>query len=134
MTSDQKKHLILVVDDETEVERLFRAVFHEEFEKGKYVMEFALSAKIALTVLREKRESIDIILLISDINMPEVNGLELLKIVKEEFPDLPVYMVTAYGDDTNRKIAEERGASEFITKPVDFTLLKKKIDDILTLE
>jgi CheY-like chemotaxis protein len=109
---------VLVVDDETDVEMLFRQQFRRELREGKFIMEFAQSAAEALTKVRDA-EGATIILLVSDINMPGMSGLELLPRIKAEWPEIPVLMVTAYGDEITRKVALERGADGFLTKPID---------------
>src|SRR5690348_9540311 len=113
---------VLVVDDEPDVEALFRQQFRREVRQGLYTLDFALSAQCALEAL-EAHTGRDIILLLSDINMPGMSGLDLLPIVKQRRPDLPVIMISAYGDAPTMQISMERGADEFITKPVDFPTL-----------
>jgi CheY-like chemotaxis protein len=117
---------ILVVDDEPDVADLFRQRFRREARQGTYVLHFALSGEEALEVLEGEIEP-ELIVLLSDINMPGMDGLTLLQRVKAARPDLPVMMVTAYGDDERRRRASEYGAAEFITKPVDFDLLKSQL-------
>jgi CheY-like chemotaxis protein len=117
---------ILVVDDEPDVAELFRQRFRREARQGTYVMHFANSGETALKQLAEEIEP-PLIVLLSDINMPGMDGLELLREVKQRRPDLPVMMVTAYGDDERRRRASEFGASEFLTKPVDFDHLKTQL-------
>ena len=117
---------ILVVDDEPDVADLFRQRFRREARDGTYVMHFAGSAEEALDQLAEEIEP-ELIVLLSDINMPGMDGLELLREVKRRRPNLPVMMVTAYGDDERRRRASELGAFEFLTKPVDFDRLKEQL-------
>jgi len=117
---------ILVVDDEPDVAELFRQRFRREARDGTYVMHFAGSGEEALDQLAEEIEP-ELIVLLSDINMPGMDGLELLREVKRRRPDLPVMMVTAYGDDERRRRASELGAFEFLTKPVDFDRLKEQL-------
>ena len=114
---------IVIVDDEPDVAELFRQRFRREARQGTYVMHFAASGEEALALLGGEIEP-GVIAMLSDINMPGMDGLELLSAVKQCFPDLPVMMVTAYGDDERRRRAAEYGAAEFFTKPVDFDLLK----------
>jgi CheY-like chemotaxis protein len=114
---------IVIVDDEPDVAELFRQRFRREARQGTYVMHFAASGEEALALLGGEIEP-GVIAILSDINMPGMDGLELLSAVKQRFPDLPVMMVTAYGDDERRRRAAEYGAAEFFTKPVDFDLLK----------
>ena len=117
---------ILVVDDEPDVADLFRQRFRREARDGTYVMHFANSGEAALEKLGDGIEP-QLIVILSDINMPGMDGLTLLNDIKQRWPDIPVMMVTAYGDDERRRRAQEYGAAEFITKPVDFDLLKDQL-------
>jgi CheY-like chemotaxis protein len=117
---------IVIVDDEPDVADLFRQRFRRETRQGKYVMHFAASGEQALDRLAEEIEPA-LVAVLSDINMPGMDGLELLGEIKQRRPDLPVMMVTAYGDDERRRRARELGAFEFITKPVDFDHLKSQL-------
>ncbi|HEX3882833.1 MAG TPA: response regulator [Stellaceae bacterium] len=117
---------ILIVDDEPDVAELFRQRFRREARQGTYVLHFAHSGEEALAALKNEIEP-ELIVILSDINMPGMDGLTLLQKVKEVWPHLPVMMVTAYGDDERRRRANEYGAAEFITKPVDFELLKQQL-------
>ena len=117
---------ILVVDDEPDVAELFRQRFRREARQGTYVMHFANSGEEALKQLSDGIEP-QLIVILSDINMPGMDGLTLLGEIKQRFPDLPVMMVTAYGDDERQRRAGELGAAEFLTKPVDFELLKTRL-------
>ena len=117
---------ILVVDDEPDVALLFRQRFRREAREGTYVMHFANSGEMALEQLTNGIEP-TLIVILSDINMQGMDGLQLLEAVKARFPNLPVMMVTAYGDDERRRRANELGAFEFVTKPVDFDRLKEQI-------
>jgi CheY-like chemotaxis protein len=117
---------ILVVDDEPDVTEMFRQRFRREARNGTYVMHFANSGDAALNLLSNGIEP-TLIVILSDINMPEMDGLDLLAEIKQRWADLPVMMVTAYGDDQRRCRARELGASEFLTKPVDFDLLKARL-------
>ena len=117
---------ILVVDDEIDVESLFNQRFRQEIKAQRVKIHFAFNGEDALTFLRTL-DPFDIVLVLSDINMPGMTGLQLLKKIKEEFATLKVFMVTAYGDENNYNNAMELGADDFITKPVDFSLLKEKI-------
>ena len=117
---------ILVVDDESDVAELFRQQFRREARQGTYVLHFAYSGGEALDKLAAGIE-LPLIVILSDINMPVMDGLELLRKIKTRRPDLPVLMVTAYGDDERRRLAGEYGAAEFITKPVDNELLKTQL-------
>jgi CheY-like chemotaxis protein len=118
---------ILVVDDEPDVEALFRQQFRREIRAGRFLMEFAASAPAALQRAVDIREP-SLILILSDINMPGMSGLEMLPQVRERRPDVPVIMITAYGDAETRKKALEYGAEGLLTKPIDFTLLRHEID------
>ena len=120
---------ILVVDDEADVEELFRQQFRREVRQGQFVMHFAQSAEEALDKLGDGIRP-ELIVILSDINMPGMDGLGLLLRIKEQRADLPVIMVTAYGDDERRRKASEYGAKEFVTKPVDFQLLKRQLMEL----
>src|SRR5207249_3923219 len=117
---------ILIVDDETDVADLFRQRFRREARQGTYVLHFAYSGEEALAKLDGEIEP-QLIVILSDINMPGMDGLALLREIKARQPGLPVMMVTAYGDEERRRLAGEYGAAEFITKPVDFDLLKAQL-------
>jgi CheY-like chemotaxis protein len=117
---------ILVVDDEPDVADLFRQRFRREVREGTYVMHFATSGEQALERLADEIKP-QLIVILSDINMPGMDGLTLLDEVRQRQPDLPVMMVTAYGDNERRRKASELGAFEFITKPVDFDQLKVQL-------
>jgi CheY-like chemotaxis protein len=120
---------ILVVDDESDVAELFRQRFRREVRQGTYTMHFANSGAEALEKLVGGIEP-TLIVILSDINMPGMDGLTLLRKVKERQPGLPVMMVTAYGDDERRRLAEELGAAQYITKPIDFDLLKAQLQPL----
>ena len=117
---------ILVVDDEPDVADLFRQRFRREARQGTFVMYFAASGAEALDRLAEEIQPA-LVAVLSDINMPGMDGLQLLGEIKQRRPDLPVMMVSAYGDDERRRRAAELGALEFITKPVDFDQLKEQL-------
>ena len=117
---------ILVVDDEPDVAHLFRQQFRRESRQGTFVMHFAASGAEALDRLTHEIQP-RLAAVLSDINMPGMDGLQLLGEIKQRRPDLPVMMVTAYGDDERRRRAAELGAVEFITKPVDFDQLKEQL-------
>jgi CheY-like chemotaxis protein len=120
---------ILVVDDEPDAADLFRQRFRREVRDGTYVMHFAHSGEAALQQLTDGIEP-TLIVILSDINMPGMDGLQLLRHVKEQRPDIPVMMVTAYGDDERRRRATDLGATEFLTKPVDFDTLKAQLREL----
>jgi CheY-like chemotaxis protein len=117
---------ILVVDDERDVADLFRQRFRRETRQGTYVMHFAASGEEALGRLAESIQPA-LAAVLSDINMPGMDGLQLLSEIKQRCPDLPVLMVTAYGDDERRRHARELGALDFFSKPVDFDHLKAQL-------
>ena len=119
--------LILVVDDEPDVEPLFRQQFRRDIKAGRFVMEFAESAAGALLQI-DRAEDVTLILVLSDINMPGMSGLELLPRIKQWRPDLPVIMITAYGDAETKRKAIAGGASGLLTKPIDFGVLREEID------
>ncbi len=117
---------IMVVDDEPDVQLLFKQRFRKEIKSGIIQIDFALSAKEALRYLNSQ-ESHNFVLILSDINMPGMSGLQLLKIIKQKFPDLKVFIITAYGDEKNYQLAIEYGADDYLNKPVEFDKLKEKI-------
>jgi CheY-like chemotaxis protein len=119
--------LILVVDDEPDVEVLFRQQFRRELREGRFTMEFAQSGDSALKRLVEA-QGVSIILILSDINMPGMTGLELLPKAKAARPDVPIIMITAYGDADTKRKALENGAEGLFTKPIDFGALRNEID------
>jgi DNA-binding NtrC family response regulator len=118
---------VLVVDDEPDVEALFRQQFRRDLRAQRFMMDFANSAADALSRIAA---SIDrsLILILSDINMPGMTGLEMLPKVKEMRPEVPVIMITAYGDADTKRKALENGATGLLTKPIDFALLREEID------
>ena len=122
--------LVLVVDDEPDVEALFRQQFRRDLRSQRFMMDFANSASDALKRIGSTIEQ-SLILILSDINMPGMTGLEMLPKVKEMRPEVPVIMITAYGDPETRRRALENGASGLLTKPIDFTLLREEIDSRL---
>ena len=119
--------LILVVDDEPDVEMLFRQQFRRDLRSGRFLMEFAQSAPAALQCISNVQTA-SLILILSDINMPGMTGLELLPKAKAARPDVPVIMITAYGDAETKRKAMEGGAEALLTKPIDFALLRTEID------
>ena len=122
---------ILVVDDDPDVADLFRQQFRREARQGTYGMHFAASGAEALDRLAAEIQP-ELIVILSDINMPGMDGLQLLGEIKQRRPDLPVMMVTAYGDDERRRRASELGAFEFVTKPVDFEVLRRQLQQLPT--
>ena len=119
--------LILVVDDEPDVETLFRQQFRRELRAERFSMEFALSALMALERIAKAGDE-SLILILSDINMPGMNGLELLPKAKSLRPDVPIIMITAYGDAETKRKALENGAEALLTKPIDFNSLRDETD------
>ncbi|MGA9456025.1 MAG: response regulator [Pseudolabrys sp.] len=119
--------LILVVDDEPDVETLFRQQFRHDIRAGRFTMEFAQSALAALERITNAADA-SIILILSDINMPGMSGLELLPKAKAMRPDVPIIMITAYGDADTKQKALENGAEALLTKPIDFVILRTEID------
>ena len=119
--------LILVVDDEPDVEELFRQQFRRDLRVGRFVMEFAQSAPMALQRIAEAVDQ-SLILILSDINMPGMSGLELLPKARAMRPDVPIIMITAYGDAETKRKALESGAETLLTKPIDFGTLRSEIE------
>ena len=121
---------ILVVDDEKDVQVLFEQRFRKEMRNGEMEFAFAFSGEEALNYLT--RLNHEAVLILSDINMPGMSGLELLKNIKEKHHEPPpvVMMITAYGDADNYNNAMKLGADDFLTKPLDFSMLKEKLKAI----
>lgn len=123
---------ILVVDDEADVQPLFLQRFRKEIRNQEVEFDFALSGEDALKYLEDKHS--EVVLILSDINMPGMSGIELLSHIREDFGDPPpppvVMMVTAYGDEENYRQAMDKGANDFLTKPLDFDLLKQKLKNL----
>jgi CheY-like chemotaxis protein len=119
--------LVLVVDDEPDVEALFRQQFRRDLRAQRFMMDFASSAADALARIASTIEQ-SLILILSDINMPGMTGLEMLPKVKQMRPEVPVIMITAYGDADTKRKALESGAEGLLTKPIDFALLREEID------
>jgi CheY-like chemotaxis protein len=117
---------LLVVDDELDVKDMFLQRFRKEIKAGKISLVFAHSGEEAIELLSQI-QPMDVVLILSDINMPGMTGFDLLKIVKEKLPALKIFMVSAYGDALNMYKARENGADDFIEKPVNFKLLEEKI-------
>ncbi|HEY3031748.1 MAG TPA: response regulator [Bradyrhizobium sp.] len=119
--------LVLVVDDESDVEDLFRQQFRRDLRAGRFTMDFAQSGDGALQRIQDAAGA-SLILILSDINMPGMSGLELLPKAKAARPDVPVIMITAYGDADTKRKALEGGAEALLTKPIDFAVLRSEID------
>jgi len=120
---------VLVVDDEHDVALLFRQRFRREIRRGEIELLFAFSGEEAIEVLNEQGKA-DVVLVLSDINMPGMNGLDLLRHIKAEPPPVPVCMMTAYGSEEYQRQADEIGSDGYLTKPVDFDALKARINDL----
>lgn len=118
---------ILVVDDEADVQPLFLQRFRKEIREHEVEFDFALSGEEALLYLEEKHS--EVVLILSDINMPGMSGIELLSKIRHAYytPPPVVMMITAYGDEENHRKAIQNGANDFLTKPLDFNLLKEKL-------
>ena len=119
--------LVLVVDDEPDVEVLFRQHFRRDLRAGRFIMEFAQSGRAALERITDA-EAASLILILSDINMPGMSGLDLLPKARAARPDVPIIMITAYGDAETKRKAFEGGAEALLTKPIDFALLRNEIE------
>jgi|SRR5690606_10849384 len=121
---------ILVVDDEADIQPLFRQRFRKELKSGAVAFHFALSAEEAVTYLAS--EASQVVLILSDVNMPGMSGLELLEHIRESHDTAPpfVMMITAYGDENNYRRSMQLGADDFLTKPLDFRLLKDKLKNL----
>lgn len=121
---------ILVVDDEADIQPLFKQRFRKEIKSGEMKLHFALSGEEAVTYLASGAS--EVVLILSDVNMPGMSGLELLQHIRESRSTAPpfVMMITAYGDETNYRRSMELGADDFLTKPLDFNLLKDKLKDL----
>ena len=122
--------LVLVVDDEPDVEMLFRQEFRRGLRDNRFKMDFAQSAVSALQRMSDAADD-SLILILSDINMPGMSGLELLPKAKAARPDVPVIMITAYDDENTRRRALEGGAKALLTKPIDFVALRMEIDGLV---
>jgi len=120
----------LVVDDERDVEMLFRQKFRKEIRNGLIELEFAFSGDEAIEKLKSSKPP-EVVYIFSDINMPGMSGLELLELVKNEFPTIKISMISAYGDKENIDKAMESGASGFFTKPIDFESLREEVYQII---
>lgn len=117
---------IMIVDDEKDVEILFRQQFRKEVRDGRVQLCYAFSGEEALEYLETVKPP-DVVCILSDINMPGITGLDLLKVVKEKYPNIRVSMITAYGDELNFKSAMATGAEHYFTKPINFEEVKKNV-------
>lgn len=120
---------ILMVDDEPDAQELFRQNFRGEIRRGVYEFDFALSGEAALRRLKASPPG-SVTLVLSDINMPGMSGIELLEGIRTEWPELPVMMITAYGDQATEARVRALGADRFLTKPVDFGVLKQALRQV----
>ncbi len=122
---------ILVVDDEADVQPLFLQRFRKEIKANEIEFNFALSGEEALSFMKNRHS--EVVLILSDINMPGMSGIELLSKIRHDYDTPPpiIMMVTAYGDDENYQQAMQNGADDFLTKPLDFNLLKDKLKTIM---
>ncbi len=123
---------LIVVDDEVDVKYLFEQRFRKEIKSGEIEIEFAFNGRSALDFI-ETIDDLSEFLILTDINMPEMTGIELLKEIKLRFPKLRVIVITAYGDENNVLIAKDLGAEDYFTKPLEFNVLKEKINSFNTL-
>lgn len=121
---------ILMVDDEPDAQELFRQNFRREIRDGTYDFDFALSGEAALERLKGQTPP-KVVMVLSDINMPGMSGIELLEEIRKTWPDVSVFMITAYGDSSTAARAHELGAACFLTKPVDFSVLKQDLARVL---
>lgn len=117
---------IMVVDDEQDIQLLFKQQFRSEIKAGKIAFHFAFSGEEALEYLQNQGAT-DLVMILSDVNMPGMSGIELLKRLKEKYAQLKVLMITAYGDERNLRLASTHGCDGYITKPIDFQSLRTKI-------
>lgn len=121
--------IVMVVDDEEDARLLFKQRFRKELKDGTMEFVFCASGQEALDRLSQQ-EAPHILVILSDINMPGMSGIELLKILKKRYPSIHVIMITAYGDDLTYRLAMENGADGFVNKPIDFEELKKEMVDL----
>ena len=122
---------ILIVDDDKDIESLFNQFFRKEIAAKTLEFEFKFSSEDALEFLNEDKNKSDLVLILSDINMPGKNGIELLKEIKSSENSAPVFMITAFDDENNRNFSMKYGADKFLSKPIDFVALKKYIVELM---
>jgi CheY-like chemotaxis protein len=122
---------ILVVDDERDIQTLFEQHFRKEIRRNEISFVFSFSGEEALSYINEHEQ--EAVLILSDINMPGMSGLELLKHIREKYEKPPpvVMIITAYADKLNHQLAVQFGADDFLTKPLDFSMLKEKLKSII---
>jgi DNA-binding NtrC family response regulator len=121
---------ILMVDDEPDAQELFRQNFRREIRTGVYTFDFVFSGESALELLNGRKPP-KVVMVLSDINMPGMSGMELLAEIHKNWPELGVFMITAYGDNATEVRASELGAIRFLTKPIDFAVLKDDLSRVL---
>ncbi|QQS35962.1 MAG: response regulator [Ignavibacteriales bacterium] len=119
---------LLVVDDESDVQFLFQQKFRKEIKSGEIQIKYALNGSSALELIDSIENKTDYLVL-TDINMPEMNGIELLEKIKARYPELRVFMITAYGDEQNYNAAKNLGADDYFTKPLQFDLLRERLNN-----
>ncbi len=117
---------LIVVDDERDIQLLFQQKFRKELKRGEIQIHYAFDGNSALELI-SGMENPESYLILTDINMPEMNGIELLKKIKALYPRLKVIMITAYGDEQNVSAAKKFGAEEYFIKPIEFDSLKAKL-------
>jgi DNA-binding NtrC family response regulator len=120
---------LIVVDDERDIQLLFQQKFRKELRRGEIQIHYAFDGHSALEFI-EGIENPESYLILTDINMPRMNGIELLKKIKERYPKLKVMMITAYGDEQNVDTAKKYGAEEYFIKPIEFDILKAKLSTL----
>lgn len=116
----------MIVDDEQDIQLLFRQKFRKELKQEQIKLYFAYSAEEAIAYLQNHHINC-LSVILTDINMPGMNGLEMLKVIKDNYPDLKVIVVTAYDDENHYLTAKNYGADDYIVKPIEFEQLKNKI-------
>jgi CheY-like chemotaxis protein len=121
---------IMMVDDEPDAQELFRQNFRREIRQGVYSFEFAQSGEEALEIMRSQSPP-EIVLVLSDINMPGISGIDLLERIRGNWPEVPVFMITAYGDKATESKAGGLGAQGFLSKPIDFAALKAELSQAI---
>jgi CheY-like chemotaxis protein len=120
---------LMVVDDETDVQFLFQQKFRKEIKAGEVQIHYELNGRLALEFIQSADNGSSYFIL-TDINMPEMNGIELLKEIKSRYPKMKVIMITAYGNEHDLNIAKKLGADDYLTKPLEFSMLKEKLNSI----
>ena len=124
---------LAVVDDEEGVHKIFKAHFHKEVKKDLVHIRYFFNGKECIEYLKKEHQDLNILIVLSDINMPIMDGLSMLEIIKQDFPEIKVYMITAYDTDEYVKKTQELGADEFLVKPLDFKKLKDELNKKFSL-